>query len=179
MDSNVILMLPAPHDEYLPAMPLLRGDIYRYADESDKNYVGATRHLDRRHGEWLCASSNYAGAKIAAARKNTPPDKWGYYSFPVFDTDPDILNQRLKEYETYYIAYYDSYENGYNGNRGGAGRPATVIIKVTASTGEWVLYNGYNAVGRTFGLTSGGIQHYVDKKADHTNKNGFKFERLN
>ena len=180
MESNVILMLPAPHDDYLPAMPLLRGDIYRYENEEcGKDYVGATKHVERRRADWNCQSSNYAGSKIAAARKNTPPDKWGYYSFPVFDTDPDILDQRLKEYETYYIAYYDSYENGYNGNRGGAGRPATVIIKVTASTGDWRLFTGYREVGEAFGLTTGGIQRYVDKKADHTNKDGFKFERLN
>lgn len=179
MESNLPLCLPQAHDSYLPAMPLFRGDIYRYADKLDKNYVGATRHLERCHEEWLCESSNYAGSKIAAARKITSPNKWEYYSFPVFDTDSDRLDQRLLEYETHYIAVLDSYENGYNGNRGGVGRPAVVIIRVTEPTGDIWLFNGYREAGDKYGLTTGGVQHYVDKKDDHTNKAGFKFERVN
>ena len=186
MESNVVLLLPAPHDCYLPAMPPLTGEVYRYENESDvvpdekyRNYVGATEKPKGREGQWDCPSSNYAGPKIAAARKIIPLEDWKRYSFPVFDTDPKRLKKRLKEYETYYIAVFDSFEHGYNGNRGGVGCPAVVIIKVTAPNGEWRLFNGYNAVGAAFGLTSGGVQNYVDKKANHTNKDGFKFERLN
>ena len=179
MESSIVLLLPTTHDCYLPAMPLLRGDIYRYEDGFDKNYVGATRHVEKRREEWVCTSSDYAGAKIAAARKITPPDKWVYYSFPVFDTDSDRLDQRLKEYESYYIAEFDSFENGYNGNRGGVGRPGTTIIRVTAPDGTVSIYYSYNEAGRAFNLTSGGVQYYLDKKADSTNKEGFKFEKLN
>lgn len=179
MESDVVLLLPAQRDYYLPAMPLLRGDVYRYEDRSAKNYVGATRHAERRREEWVCTSSDYAGPKIAAARKITPPDQWEYYSFPVFDTDSDRLDQRLKEYETYYIAQFNSFENGYNGNRGGVGRPGMTLIQVTAPDGTVSIYFSYNEAGKALNLTSGGVQYYLDKKADSTNKAGYKFERLN
>ena len=186
MESNLPLCLPQAHDSYLPAMPLLSGEIYRYTNkseavpsETDWSYIGATEKPKGREGQWDSPSSNYAGSKIAKARKTIPLKDWKRYSFPVFDTDPERLKQRLKEYETYYIAFFDSYENGYNGNRGGVGRPAVVVIRVTEPTGDIWLFNGYREAGDKYGLTTGGVQHYVDKKDDHTNKAGFKFERVN
>ena len=159
-------------------MPLLRGDIYRYEDGFDKNYVGATRHVEKRRGEWVCTSSDYAGAKIAAARKITPPDKWEYYSFPVFDTDPDRLDQRLKEYESYYIAEFDSFENGYNGNRGGKGIAAWVLFRVTDASGVEEIVQSYEAASKLSGVPIGSIS-YIAQKDDHLAKNGVKIERLN
>lgn len=178
MESSIVLLLPAPHDCYLPAMPLLRGDIYRYEDGFDKNYVGATRHVEKRRGEWVCTSSDYAGTKIAAARKITPPDKWEYYSFPVFDTDSDRLDQRLKEYESYYIAEFDSFENGYNGNRGGKGIAAWVLFRVTDASGVEEIVQSYEAASKLSGVPIGSIS-YIAQKDDHLAKNGVKIERLN
>lgn len=178
MTSNDVFLLPTTHDCYLPAMPLLRGDIYRYEDGFDKNYVGATRHVEKRRGEWVCTSSDYAGAKIAAARKITPPDKWEYYSFPVFDTDPDRLDQRLKEYESYYIAEFDSFENGYNGNRGGKGIAAWVLFRVTDASGVEEIVQSYEAASKLSGVPIGSIS-YIAQKDDHLAKNGVKIERLN
>ena len=105
MTSNIVLLLPAPRDCYLPAMPLLSGEVYRYENESDVvpvekywNYVGATENPLQRIWEWNCSSSDYAGPKIASARKNIPSENWKRFSFPVFDTDPERLKSRLKEY---------------------------------------------------------------------------------
>lgn len=178
MESSIVFLLPTTHDCYLPAMPLLRGDIYRYEDEFDKNYVGATRHVEQRREEWVCTSSDYAGAKIAAARKITPPDKWEYYSFPVFDTDSDRLDQRLKEYESYYIAEFDSFENGYNGNRGGKGIAAWVLFRVTDASGVEEIVQSYEAASKLSGVPIGSIS-YIAQKDDHLAKNGVKIERLN
>lgn len=186
MESNVVLLLPAPHDCYLPAMPPLFGEVYRYTNMSDVvpsekywQYIGASGEPKLRQYQWNTSTSDYAGPKIAKARKTIPLKDWKRYSFPVFDTDPERLKQRLKEYETYYIAYFNSYECGYNGNRGGFGRPAVNIIKVTEPTGVIRIFDGYREAGEAYGLTTGGVQRYVDKKDDHTNKAGVKFEKLN
>ena len=49
MESNLPLCLPQTHDSYLPAMPLLSGEFYRYTNKSeavpseiDWSYIGAT-----------------------------------------------------------------------------------------------------------------------------------------
>ena len=185
MESNVVLLLPAPHDCYLPAMPPLTGEVYRYENESDvvpdekyRNYVGATEKPKGREGQWDSPSSDYAGPKIANARKNIPLKEWKRYSFPVFDTDPERLKQRLKEYETYYIAYFNSYECGYNGNRGGRGIAAWVLFRVTDTSGAQNTVRSYDAVSKLSGVPIGSI-NYVAKKDDHLAKNGVKIERLN
>ena len=185
MESNLPLCLPQAHDSYLPAMPLLSGEIYRYTNKSEAvpsetewSYIGATEKPKGREGQWDSPSSNYAGSKIAKARKSIPLKEWKRYSFPVFDTDPERLKQRLKEYETYYIAYFNSYECGYNGNRGGRGIAAWVLFRVTDTSGTQNTVRSYDAVSKLSGVPIGSI-NYVAKKDDHLAKNGVKIERLN
>ena len=185
MESNVVLLLPAPHDCYLPAMPPLTGEVYRYENESDVvpdekywNYVGATENPSQRIYEWNTMTSDYAGPKIANARKNIPLDEWVRHSFPVFDIDPERLKRRLKEYETYYIALFDSYDHGYNSNRGGRGIAAWVLFRVTDTSGAQNTVRSYDAVSKLSGVPIGSI-NYVAKKDDHLAKNGVKIERLN
>ena len=185
MESNLPLCLPQAHDNYLPAMPLLSGEVYRFENESDIvpsqymwSYVGATEYPVQRIGQWYCVSSNYAGPKIAQARKVIPLKNWKRYSFPVFDIDPERLKKRLKDYETYYIAYFDSYEHGYNGNRGGRGIAAWALFLVTDTSGNQEIVESYEAVARLYNVPIGSIQHCT-KKDDHLAKNGVRIERLN
>ena len=185
MEINDVLLLPAPRDSYLPAMPLLMGEVYRYENgsliipsELFWQYVGATEHSEQRIYEWLCLSSDYAGPKIANARKIIPLEHWKRYSFPVFDTDPERLKRRLKEKEAYYIALFDSYEHGYNGNRGGKGIAAWVLFRVTDASGVEEIVQSYEAASKLSGVPIGSI-NYVAQKVDHLAKNGVKIERLN
>ena len=186
MTSNIVLMLPAPHDCYLPAMPLLSGEVYRYNNESDIvpsqqywDYVGATENPPQRIYDWNTATSDYAGPKIANARKTIPPEYWKRYSFPVFDTDPERLKRRLKEYETFYIAFFDSYEHGYNGNRGGKGIAAWALFRVTDTSGAQKIVESYEAASKLSGVPIGSLRHYTKKKGGHLTKNGVKIERIN
>jgi len=186
MTSNIVLLLPAPRDCYLPAMPLLSGEVYRYENESDVvpvekywNYVGATENPLQRIWEWNCSSSDYAGPKIASARKNIPSENWKRFSFPVFDTDPERLKSRLKEYETNYIAHFDSYEHGYNGNRGGKGIAAWVLFRVTDASGVQQVVQSYEAASKLSGIPIGSLRHFTKKKGGHLTKNGVKIERIN
>ena len=166
-------------------MPPLTGEVYRYNNESDIvpsqqywDYVGATENPQQRIEDWNCSSSDYAGPKIANARKIIPLENWKRYSFPVFDTDPERLKRRLKEKEAYYIAFFDSYEHGYNGNRGGKGIAAWVLFRVTDASGVEEIVQSYEAASKLSGVPIGSIS-YVVKKDDHLAKNGVKIERLN
>lgn len=186
MTSNIVLLLPTTHDCYLPAMPLLSGEVYRYENESDVvpdekywNYVGATENPSQRIYDWNTTTSDYAGFKIANARKNIPLNEWGRHSFPVFDIDPERLKRRLKEYETYYIAYFDSYEHGYNSNRGGRGPASWVLFRVTDASGVQQIVESYEAASKLSGVPIGSIRYYTKKKGGHLTKNGVKIERIN
>ena len=164
-ETITYLPLLGPNTTLLPALPYFEGVVYWYTNIDDdapleygKKYVGCTTAEAKRVSVWNCSSSDYAGPKIAAARKTTPPDKWEYISIPVVDVDKLRLIARLLSMEAELIERFDSYENGYNGNRGGAGKPRTTIIRITTPSGEIRYFRGYQEVAEEFGLTTGGVQ---------------------
>ena len=186
MESSMTIMVPETFLRTRFYPKLYYGVVYWYKNVNEKStydfgkyYVGCTSDEKHRRYHWNSYPSPYAGTKIDAARKRTPKSMWQYNRFFIWDEDPYRFAKRMAFHEALFIASFDSYKNGYNSNRGGAGRPGTVIIKVTSPTGESWVFFGYNEAGRKFDLTSGGVQRYVDKKGNHTNKAGFKFERLN
>lgn len=96
---------------------------YRYTNLiNGKSYVGATiRELERRRS-WANWSNAYSDSKIANARKSSKREDWKYEVLErSYSKDPVKLEKMVEEREAYYIALYDSYDNGYNSNRGGDG----------------------------------------------------------
>lgn len=185
MTSSISALVPVTYYQSTSLPELFFAVVYWYknvnvasACDFGKYYVGGTRNEKHRRGCWNSYPSAYAGAKIDAARKRTPQKKWEYDRFCLWSTSLEHLKAILSIYETHFIDFYDSFKNGFNSNRGGAGRPGTTTIRVTAPDGSVTIYFSYNEVGRAFNLTSGGVQYYLDKKADSTNKDGYKFERL-
>ena len=110
------------------------GIVYTYtlvAPGDEKNgwaYVGCTPEEGTRRAKWMKPKNKYAGRKIAAARA-----KYGYerFSYKViethYDTDIDRLVEKLEQHEEYYIALFDTYEHGFNSNKGGTGRKGQKI----------------------------------------------------
>jgi len=103
------------------------GIVYRYVnqtpgDEFGRCYVGETPDEETRRQCWGQPSKAYAGKKIAEARIKYGIKAFSYEVLEIVYADSEIeLESKLEEREIYWIAYYDSYENGYNSNRGGSG----------------------------------------------------------
>lgn len=103
-----------------------RGVVYMYWNrETGKGYIGETDNEEVRRQSWFKkSSSNYAGKKLREARAIYPPNH-SAWKYEVLDeitaaTHEELL-EKLIERETFRIAEKDTYENGYNGNRGGSG----------------------------------------------------------
>ena len=99
------------------------GVIYCYRNTlTDKVYVGCTpRELSRRRA-WDNWYNRYSGDKLAQARQESKPEDWEYKVLErLYSEDLVELEKILEEREAYYIALYDSCDNGYNSNRGGTG----------------------------------------------------------
>ena len=105
------------------------GVVYRYklnapGDEKDGwSYIGATPEEELRRKKWNNPNNNYAGSKIANARKEYGLKNFSYSILETL-TNPDVdeLEKNLELKEGEYIEKYDSYLNGFNGNKGSYGR---------------------------------------------------------
>lgn len=87
-----------------------------------KSYVGVTDDIDKRNACFNKKVSNYAGRKMLEAMDAVPRDNWKLEILETIEIDnPNDFKPIADERETFYIAKYDSYENGLNGNRGGSG----------------------------------------------------------
>lgn len=185
MESSIPLV-PLEFFQTTTLPELYCGVVYWYTNQNEdiladygKVYVGYTLDEEQRRTDWKNLSSDYAGTKINEARKRTPLDKWKYDRIYIWDADPDRLEGRLKMLETSYIDHFDSYENGFNGNRGGRGIAAWVQFRVTDITGSQEIVRSYNAVTLIYGVPRGSIAHIAKNKVDHLAKNGVKIERIN
>lgn len=88
--------------------------VYKHTSPEGKCYIGQTRKLGRR---WSAKSgSGYEGStKFCDAIK-----KFGWENFTHEILEDNIQTQEeALEREEYWIAFYDSYHNGYNGTPGG------------------------------------------------------------
>ena len=184
MESSISLV-PLEFYQTTTLPELYYGVVYWYINQNEdvvadygKAYVGYTLDEEQRRSDWKNLSSDYAGAKINEARKRTPLDKWKYECIYIWDTDPERLVRRLKMLEAFYIDHFDSYENGFNGNRGGRGVAAWVLFRVTDTSGVEEIVRSYEAASKLSGVPRGSI-NYVAQKDDHLAKNGVRIERLN
>lgn len=87
------------------------------------SYIGETPDEKTRQQAWNKKNlTGYAGKKLLAAREQYPRDDWKYEVLEyVFAQTEAELKTLLHERETYYIAKYDSFDHGFNSNRGGSG----------------------------------------------------------
>jgi group I intron endonuclease len=110
------------------------GWIYRrYVDMpgseyNGKSYIGATTNPKVREQKFKSSSSNYAGKKLKDAIENVPYDNWKYEELETIEKDTvKELEAELTRLETQYIEQYNSYEDGFNGNKGGTGNTGVVF----------------------------------------------------
>ena len=91
----------------------------------EQNYVGVTVDEVTRRRKWnQMTNKNYGGKKVTEARDfaNDKTD-WSYEvheRISYVGTWEEIISY-CDQLETKYIAYFDSYEHGLNGNKGGSG----------------------------------------------------------
>lgn len=87
-----------------------------------KTYIGQTDNMKERDSSWNKVNNdNYGGKKITEARKKygVTPDVWLTEEIEkVYAETEAELKAKLNEKETYYIRFYDSVENGFNGSYG-------------------------------------------------------------
>lgn len=110
---------------------LLTGVIYKYTSPSNKIYIGQTTNEIKRRNSFR-NSENYGGVKIDNARKKYRHDNFKYEVV----LRKNYLNEEdatfdLDLLETYYIAEYDSYNNGYNSTFGGGGSMGYIVSEDT------------------------------------------------
>lgn len=103
------------------ANELYRGIIYKYTSPSNKCYIGQTMNERKRRSDFLCITTSYSGPKIENARKKYGPENFQYEVLFVIESYDkkevrDLLNTKEKEY----IILFDSINNGYNIDEGGA-----------------------------------------------------------
>lgn len=85
--------------------------------ENDKIYVGQTvKSLDERFKDHISLAKNIQNPKADSLYYDMR--KYGLSAFKCYKLE-DCDNANLQERERYYIELYDSYNNGYNQNRGG------------------------------------------------------------
>lgn len=95
-------------------MNKMKSGIYMWTSPSGKSYIGQATDLVRRYNAFLQFNCSYGGTKINNARKKYHNlDEWTYIVLEHCDID------ELDERERYYIALYDTMNNGYNCESGG------------------------------------------------------------
>lgn len=99
------------------------GVVYLYISPEDKVYVGVTINERQRRSCWFRAG-DYAGFRIAAARRKYPPELWEYRVLSRVSLDSlDVLLLELSRLESYFIKEFRSSNPafGYNVLSGGVG----------------------------------------------------------
>lgn len=88
--------------------------IYKYENKlNGKVYIGLSSCIERRYGQHLTAANHSPLMTIDKAIH-----KYGIENFS-FEIIEQCNEEELDEREIYWIAYYDSYHNGYNDTKGG------------------------------------------------------------
>ena len=96
--------------------------IYAYKKRSTQKivYVGQTVELQTRHKQ----HTQYDPFNLNTREYNYPLSrgirKYGEDEYELIILEEDLLKEQLNEREKYWIAFYDTYFNGYNQSTGGA-----------------------------------------------------------
>lgn len=115
----------------------IKGIIYKYTSPSGKVYIGQTTRERDRRAEFLRLNQPYGGDKINNARKKYLPENFTYEVIESyrFQNEDEAINT-LDDREIFWIAYYDSFRNGYNSTLGGGnglGREVTEATRLKIS----------------------------------------------
>lgn len=140
----------------------MEGIVYKYTSPSGKVYIGQTSNEHRRRMEFGRLSQSYGGHRMDMARLKYGPENFSYeVLFRGTFQDEKEMECILNEKERYYIAYFDSFRNGYNMNEGGAGNvgfsmPEKSRMIISRNTKEWIREKGHPLSGK--GHTSESIE---------------------
>ena len=139
------------------------------------SYIGETPNEKVRQQSWNKKNlTGYAGKKLLAAREQYPLEDWDYEVLErVFAQTEEELKALLHERETYYIAKYDSFDNGFNGNRGGSGNKG---VKFDAARCK---QNGDNRRGKPQPKESVGRMAAKNRGRKHTDEAKLKISKAN
>lgn len=98
----------------------MTGIIYILTSPSGKSYIGQTIHPHKRYVCFLNINKSYGGSKIDRARKKYGPENFKYEILETYQNENEHeVFEKLNELEIYYIAKYDTFNNGYNLTKGG------------------------------------------------------------
>lgn len=120
---------------------MCKGVIYRHwhinEDGEEKSYIGKHNSMEYEKKRW---KKNGVGYKPHKGKPYTTfwsmIQKYGWNNFnhdiiEIIECETqEELNNILNDKEVYWIAYYDSYNNGYNGTKGGDGFDSNTARKI-------------------------------------------------
>lgn len=111
------------------------GVIYKATDKvTGKSYIGQTVDFQRRQHDHYTCKEKYA---FGTEYQKRPQD----FVWEILEECP---YEKLNEREIYWIAYYDSYNNGYNMTQGGEN--ADGLLEWQAANPDKVLANAMNGL---------------------------------
>lgn len=157
-------------------------------------YVGVSAFEQNRRYSWSSIKNSYSGYKINAARKKygISPNVWDYSVIEIIqEKELNEFLKRMDERESYWIAFYDSYYNGFNGNKGGRGRKGIghtktqtdAIIQASIKpvkvimNGETKIYSRSMDAAKDLNISLSMVSYYKNSgKSHHTL--GFKIEAV-
>lgn len=132
----------------------MEGVVYKYTSPSGKVYIGQTSNEKRRRSEFLRISQSYGGSKMDNARLKYGVENFLYeVLFRKNFDDLEVMANTLNEKEMYYIKLFDSFRNGYNMNKGGAGNVGFEMtkesrLKISENTKQTIREKGHPMSGR-------------------------------
>lgn len=147
--------------------------IYHYlCVPTNSYYCGATIDEANRKSVFKNVKYSYGGLKIDAARKQYQDwnNDWVYESRVITAPTPDLLLDLMDREERGSIIYYDSYENGYNSNRGGIGRGSRSRIMIVAADGTSQIFNSCEDAAERYKLSPGIVYYYAYSSHAHLDK---------
>ena len=123
----MIVLRPFSLYRYTYLIIIVKSGIYRWTNiVNNKAYIGKAKDLKKRKRDFE-SNKTYTieHSKIDRARRKYSLDKWNY---EILEYCTEI---ELNEKEIYYIALYDTYNNGYNMTTGGDGNQNIVCTDET------------------------------------------------
>ena len=91
-------------------------------DVNGKQYIGKTYYDSIQH-RWKEHCQDYKRRKCEKRPLYDAMNKYGIEHFHIKEVEYVSMEENLEAREIYWIAYYDTYYNGYNATKGGDGRP--------------------------------------------------------
>lgn len=85
-------------------------------------YIGQSTDIDRRFKEHLDMRYESSLYSAVIKYKDVGEGGWNNFTFEILEL---CSKEQLCEREIYWVAYYDTYNNGYNRSKGGEGSPAS------------------------------------------------------